>query len=451
MGIVYRAEDRVLGRGVAIKVLPLEGAAADPSVVARFEREARAAASLCHPNIVSVYDAGSDGAIHFIVMEHVQGMSLADLLSRHGRLEAGRAVALATQIASGLAAAHRAGIVHRDVKPANVMIDESQTVKLLDFGIARAGTSSTLTHAGSVLGSPLYIAPEVALGRAAEERSDVYSLGCVLYQMVTGQPPFSGELDAAVLHQHVNARPRPPRTLAAETPQALDDLIMQMLSKRAAERPPSALLTSALTQTLTGETPRRKPHSRERYAGANATAPLPVLGRTRPRRRARLGVAALIVAALTGTGFALAASSSRNARGSGQPAAGRTALHRSPKRDRQSWRLPAPAGAVRDAARLVAMATAALEATRTPAPTVAAPHRPAARPTPHHARTRPTHSHGNKQGKPLSSEPREPKAPSSEGQAESPSSAGRAEAVPVETAPAEAPPPPPSTSAAPAP
>jgi serine/threonine-protein kinase len=236
MGVVYRAHDDVLGRVVAIKVLPADRAE-DPVFVARFEREARAAAALNHPNIVAVFDSGRDPETRFIVMEYVPGASLAQLLRQRGRLPAGEAVEIAVQIASALSAAHRAGIIHRDIKPGNVMVDERSKVKVLDFGIARAVAATSLTNAAMVLGSASYMAPEVTLGETADERSDIYSLGCVLYEMLSGRPPFTGELSAAIMHQHNAARPRPLRTLDPTTPAALDALVLQMLAKERNERP----------------------------------------------------------------------------------------------------------------------------------------------------------------------------------------------------------------------
>src|SRR5438477_647200 len=219
MGVVYRAADRVLDRTVAVKVLAGERAE-EPTFVTRFEREARAAAALSHPNIVAVYDSGRDGHARFIVMECVSGTNLAQLVRRCGPLPAEQAVNIARQVAGALAAAHRAGIIHRDIKPANVMVDEAGTVKVLDFGIARATGSTTLTQA-AILGSAPYIAPEVTRGQRADERSDIYSLGCVLYETLTGQPPFTGELPAAIMHQHNTATPRARRlgrhTHAGET------------------------------------------------------------------------------------------------------------------------------------------------------------------------------------------------------------------------------------------
>jgi serine/threonine-protein kinase len=245
MGVVYRATDRVLARPVAIKVLPVERAE-DPSLVARFEREALAAAALSHPNVVAVYDSGCDEDTRFIVMECVPGENLAQLLRRRGPLPPREAVNIGAQVAAAMAAAHRAGLIHRDIKPANVMADGNGRVKVLDFGIVRSLAGTTLTQTANVIGSAPYLAPEVAQGRPADERSDVYSLGCVLYEMLTGRPPFSGELPAAVMHQHNTAAPRPPRELNPDVPPALAGLVLAMLAKRPSQRPGDAELAQAL-------------------------------------------------------------------------------------------------------------------------------------------------------------------------------------------------------------
>jgi eukaryotic-like serine/threonine-protein kinase len=239
MGTVYRATDLVLGRTVAVKVL----AAAlleDPVQIARFEREARAAASLSHPNVVAVYDTGVDDGARFIVMEFVSGASLAELIGDHGGLDADRALRIAARVADALSAAHAAGLVHRDVKPANVMLTADGGVKVLDFGIARALDATALTQTASVLGTAAYMSPEQALGDPADARSDIYSLGCLLYALLVGRPPFAGEVPLAITHQHVHADPVALRTAEPRLPAALDELVMQMLSKSPAARPQTA-------------------------------------------------------------------------------------------------------------------------------------------------------------------------------------------------------------------
>jgi hypothetical protein len=230
MGSVHRGRDLVLERVVAVKVLP--GAlAADPSAVARFQREARAAAALNHPGVVAVYDTGVDGDTRFIVMECVAGESLATVLAREGPLDATRAVAIAARMAAALAAAHARGIVHRDVKPSNVMLGHADAVKVLDFGIARALGDAAITRTATVLGTAAYVAPEQGRGEPADERSDCYGLGCVLYEMLAGRPPFTGDAIAAVIHQHVTAEPVGLRARGARVPAALDALALSLLEK----------------------------------------------------------------------------------------------------------------------------------------------------------------------------------------------------------------------------
>src|SRR6266566_647234 len=192
MAEVYLGTDRVLGRRVAIKVLGGQ-LSRNAQFVSRFRREAQAAAALNHPNVVGVYDTGSDDGTHFIVMEYIQGRTLAEVIREDAPLLPDRAVEIAGSIAEALGFAHRAGIVHRDVKPGNIMLTPAGDVKVMDFGIARATTSESLTQTATVLGTATYFSPEQAQGAAVDARSDLYSLGCVLYEMLTAQPPFSAE------------------------------------------------------------------------------------------------------------------------------------------------------------------------------------------------------------------------------------------------------------------
>jgi serine/threonine-protein kinase len=292
MGAVYRARDLVLERTVAVKLLPAELAEHDSTRRARFEREARAAAALMHPAVVSVYDTGVDDGTRYIVMEHVRGRSLSEILLEQAPLAPARAADIAAQIALALAAAHAAGIVHRDIKPANVMIAEDGTVKILDFGIARSLQDSMLTQGTMVLGSASYMAPEQALGKRVDQRADIYSLGCVLFAMLTGRPPFIGEAPAALLHQHVNSPPRAPSALNRAVPGALDATVIAMLAKSPRERPQSA---AELAESLQSAVQPRAPHEEPTEATARLeptaeTRPLPA---TPPRARARRGAAAM--------------------------------------------------------------------------------------------------------------------------------------------------------------
>jgi serine/threonine protein kinase len=203
MADVFLSRDLLLDRPVALKVLFPEFAS-DPAFVQRFRREAQSAARLTHPNVVSVFDWGQEGSTYFIVMEFVEGQSLAQLLRESGRMDPDRAAAVAADVADALAFAHEHGVVHRDVKPGNVMLSRGGHVKVADFGIARAvSTVENLTQTGTVMGTATYFSPEQARGGAVDPRSDVYSLGVVLYEMVTGTPPFTGDNPVSVAYKHV--------------------------------------------------------------------------------------------------------------------------------------------------------------------------------------------------------------------------------------------------------
>jgi eukaryotic-like serine/threonine-protein kinase len=244
MSTVYRGTDLSLDRVVAVKVAMDPLLERDPVYASRFKREARAAAGLNSPGVVTVFDAGADGPTRYIVMEYVEGRDLATILREqdptHPPLEPGRAARIAEQVADTLAAAHAAGIVHRDIKPGNIMVTPEGQVKVLDFGIARLSDGAALTQTASVLGTAPYMSPEQAMGQRADARSDIYSLGCVLYEMLTGKPPFMGEVAAAVLHQHVRVAAKPPSVLNPAVPPALDALVMQMLAKSPDDRPQTA-------------------------------------------------------------------------------------------------------------------------------------------------------------------------------------------------------------------
>jgi serine/threonine-protein kinase len=240
MSTVYRATDQSLGRTVAVKILLAVLAEQDPTYAARFEREAKAAAALHNPSVVTVYDTGTDDGSQYIVMEYVAGRSLEQILRDEGTLDVAQATRIAAAVADALASAHTAGILHRDIKPANVMVADDGAVKVLDFGIARRLDGTAITQAASVVGTASYMAPERALGQPGDTRGDIYSLGCVLYAMLTGAPPFAGEVSAAVLHQQINAEPRPPSALRRGIPAALDAMVLSMLAKAPEQRPASA-------------------------------------------------------------------------------------------------------------------------------------------------------------------------------------------------------------------
>ncbi len=305
MGTVHDGTDLVLRRAVAVKLIA-DAFATDPASLARFQREARAAAALAHPSLVTVYDAGADGATPFIVMERLTGRDLARTLREAGPLMPAQAAWIAQQIAAALAAAHGAGMIHRDIKPANVMLTDEHTVKVLDFGLARAREASAITMPASAAGTAAYMAPELAMGGEADERSDIYSLGCLLYAMLSGSPPFTGHLDAAIMHQHVHDRPRPLRAADERIPQPLADLVTDMLAKSPEARPQSA---SQAAERL-GEVASRPTHRPPRAPATTLIAstlprrPLeptaPLAPRPGPSRRTR-------VMALTGLGAALVA------------------------------------------------------------------------------------------------------------------------------------------------
>jgi tRNA A-37 threonylcarbamoyl transferase component Bud32 len=241
MAEVYVAEDELLNRTVAVKLLFPE-LAHDEAFVERFRREARAAASLNHHNIVSVYDFGEDEGSWFIVMEYVEGRNLRDIIRADGPMEPGVAAGIGAEVAAALSAAHAQGIIHRDVKPANVLIAaEADTVKVADFGIARAANArQSLTMPGTVLGTATYLSPEQAQGHEVDFRTDVYSLGMVLYEMLAGRPPFTGDSPVAVAYQQLSQTAPPPSTHNDRVPPALDAIVMKAMSKDPADRQATA-------------------------------------------------------------------------------------------------------------------------------------------------------------------------------------------------------------------
>ncbi|MHB8510740.1 MAG: Stk1 family PASTA domain-containing Ser/Thr kinase [Actinomycetota bacterium] len=239
MAEVYHGKDRVLGRTVAIKML-LPQFSHDPSFIARFRREATSAASLNHPNIVGVYDSGSEESKHFIVMEYIDGRTLKDVIREEGPLLPERAAEIAAEVCSALQFAHAHGIVHRDVKPANIMINSRGEVKVADFGIARAASGESVTQTATVLGTAQYFSPEQAQAAPVDARSDLYSLGVVMYEMMTRQVPFSGSSPVAIAYKHVKEDPIPPTRLNADIPASIEAVVMRALSKNPDNRYQSA-------------------------------------------------------------------------------------------------------------------------------------------------------------------------------------------------------------------
>ncbi|MBS3951005.1 MAG: Stk1 family PASTA domain-containing Ser/Thr kinase [Peptococcaceae bacterium] len=236
---VYKGRDSLLNRTVAVKVLNTQ-LTSDEDFVAKFRREAQAAASLSNPHIVGIYDVGQDGDIYYIVMEYVEGKTLKHHIMDKGPLDTSQALDVAMQIAEGLRHAHRHGVIHRDIKPHNILLTRDGQAKVADFGIARATTSSTLTQSGSLMGSVHYLSPEQARGGFTNERSDIYSLGVVLYEMITGQVPFTGDNVFSIGLKHLQESPRPPRELNKDIDPRLEEIVLKAMSKEQGARFSSA-------------------------------------------------------------------------------------------------------------------------------------------------------------------------------------------------------------------
>jgi tRNA A-37 threonylcarbamoyl transferase component Bud32 len=298
MSTVYRARDTVLEREVAIKVLH-EHFSRDPEYVERFRREARAIAKLSHPNIVTVIDRGEFEGHQYIVFEHVSGETLKDLVARAGPLPTERALALAHQIARALAFAHEMGIVHRDVKPHNVLIDPDGSAKVTDFGIARTlDIEDELTETGTVLGTSDYIAPEQASGESVDERSDQYSLGIVLYELLTGELPYTGTNVMAVAMRHLRDPVPSVRAKRPDVSPRVDAIVARAMAKRPRDRFPSMeALTAALEASLAAE-PKARPEDPDEDTSVIPAVSSAPGGRLEDRRRGpRWRIVALLVLA----------------------------------------------------------------------------------------------------------------------------------------------------------
>jgi serine/threonine-protein kinase len=314
MAEVFRGVDPVLNRTVAIKTL-LPQFARDAGFVARFRREAQAAARLNHPNIVGVYDTGADGDTQFIVMEFIEGRTLADLLASGRRPSPMQAVELAERVTVALAAAHAQGIVHRDIKPANIMVTRDGQVKVMDFGIARVQTVETAPQTSSVLGTPTYLSPEQAQGQPVDARSDLYSLGVVLYELLAGRPPFTGDSPVAIAYKQVNETPPPPSQLNPDVTPRLDAVVMKALAKNPANRYQTAAeLRADLQRVRTNQEVEATPllvaggDATQVIARPQATQVLPPTEEPDGSgRKVWLGVliGVLIVAILAGAGYLL--------------------------------------------------------------------------------------------------------------------------------------------------
>jgi eukaryotic-like serine/threonine-protein kinase len=295
MATVWRATDQVLGREVAVKLLSPQ-LAADRAFRHRFEREAKHVAALSHPALVTVFDCGTDGTTPFIVMELVAGQTLRQILDEDGALAPDDAIMIAAAVCEALEAVHEAGLVHRDIKPANIVLSAAG-VKVLDFGISRLEGTAGGTRTQAVLGTAAYLAPEVASGEQAGPRSDLYALGCVLFEMLTGRPPFTADADVAVAYRHVHDDPGPPSALRPGLPGQLDWATTQLLAKDPAARPADAAaarasLLAALTPGRTAVLPPQ--------TGLTPNEPVPPARPTRRPTRPELVLGALLIACLAG-------------------------------------------------------------------------------------------------------------------------------------------------------
>src|ERR687895_38285 len=239
MANVYLAEDEELGRRIAIKILN-ERHAADEQFIERFRREAKNAAGLSHPNIVQIYDRGEAEGTYYIAMEYLGDRTLKEAVADRQPLPIREAIDYARQILAALRFAHRNGIVHRDIKPHNALMDDDGRLKVSDFGIARAGAASQMTEAGSIIGTAQYLSPEQARGAAVDHRSDLYSLGIVLYELLTGTVPFTGDTPVEIAMKHLSKVPEPPSAKRPEIPRALDQVVLRALAKDPDDRYGSA-------------------------------------------------------------------------------------------------------------------------------------------------------------------------------------------------------------------
>ena len=319
MAEVFRGRDIRLSREVAVKVLRSD-LARDPSFQMRFRREAQAAASLNHPAIVAVYDTGEEAsggaAVPYIIMEFVEGRTLRDVLAQEGRLTVQRALEITADVCAALEFSHRAGIIHRDIKPGNVMLTRDGVVKVMDFGIARAiaGASATMTQTAAVIGTAQYLSPEQARGEAVDARSDVYSTGVLLFELLTGYPPFRGESPVAIAYQHVREDPQPPSRLDPDIPPDVDAVVMKALAKNPANRYQSAgefradLLRAAVgqpvmaTPLLPYEGATQALPATQAYPGYQPPVQPPRAAAQRSTRRNVVWIILLAVLALAGVG-----------------------------------------------------------------------------------------------------------------------------------------------------
>ncbi|WP_237216593.1 serine/threonine-protein kinase, partial [Falsiroseomonas oryziterrae] len=273
MGVVYDGWDPIIGRRVAIKTARTPDASDTEAVeeMARFKREAQAAGRLTHPNIVGVYDYGEDNGVAYIVMEFVDGPSLKSLIEKQERMALPQIVKVMEDLLTGLAFSHARGIVHRDIKPANLMLTTDGIGKIADFGIARI-ESSSMTQAGTVMGTPAYMSPEQFMGQTVDARTDIYSSGVLLYQLLTGERPFEGGM-TAIMHKALHTDPTPPSTLSVTSPRALDAVVAKAMAKRPEERYPNAeAFLAALKAAASGQAPAPEPDEEATMVAPRAAA-----------------------------------------------------------------------------------------------------------------------------------------------------------------------------------
>jgi serine/threonine protein kinase len=257
MGVVYKARDPLIDRVVAIKTINLSLAMDEKDEYeGRFYQEARAAGRLNHPNIVTIYDVGKSGDVAYIAMELLEGRELRDIMNEGALLPVDQVLNIAAQVAQGLAYAHEHEIIHRDVKPSNIMVIRDGHVKITDFGIARMASSSVRTQTGMVLGSPKYMSPEQVMGKTIDPRSDIFSLGVMLYEMLTGQAPFDGENVNAIMYQTLNAVPPPPNTINPAVPEMVNFIVAKALAKGVEDRYQNAKDFAADLRTCRDTMPR---------------------------------------------------------------------------------------------------------------------------------------------------------------------------------------------------
>ena len=238
MGVVYKAHDPLIDRFVAIKAINLQKLDEEEKdeYKARFYQEAKAAGRLNHPNIITIYDLGRKGDVAYIAMELMEGTDLQNIISDHNQLNIIEKLDVSFQVAEGLAYAHEHGVIHRDIKPSNIMVLRGRHVKIADFGIARMKSSLGLTKTNKIIGSPLYMSPEQIQSHSIDPRSDIFSFGIVLYQMLTGKLPFNGENVNSLMYQIVNEEPQKPSAVNSEIPEMLDGIVAKCLAKKTADR-----------------------------------------------------------------------------------------------------------------------------------------------------------------------------------------------------------------------